>query len=282
MADYILIKVDLYDLKFINILIQLAAMLLAAVLLFSGYRSRQNYRQLHENNKQLLNGQRQLDKSRNDLIKDSLQSLSAPLSQIKSKLNNINDPKMAKPALEGVGRFEAMLQKFTIVASLEAGSMEVLKQPMDLNSLVANVTERYNSVLQQKGITIKTDVKSPQVYQDSLLLSFALDVVINNAIKYSPGNHDITITGTKHGNKVRITVADQGPGIPQSKLAELFQPFSRVEDAAKDFDQQGMGLGLYLDKLIMAYLGGDIEVQSSPKGTAMKLELPFSLSPETT
>jgi signal transduction histidine kinase len=113
------------------------------------------------------------------------------------------------------------------------------------------------------------------VSQDPLLLSFVIDSLLNNAIKYSPANGEVTIAGRRRGNQFEISVKDNGPGVPEPKQAELFQAFSRSEQAGQDFSVQGAGLSLYLDKLIVDYLGGSISLESQAgQGTKVTFTLP--------
>ncbi|MBX4197436.1 HAMP domain-containing histidine kinase, partial [Candidatus Saccharibacteria bacterium] len=213
----------------------------------------------------------------NLLIKSSLTTLKAPLAQLKAKLqtNLPSNPQVAKPALEAIAQLEGLLNKFTILSSLESGSLRKLSQSVDLNQLVSEITGHYAHVLQSKALTVKADIGRHQLNQDRLLLSFAVDSLLSNAIKYSPQGGQIIISSHKGRHGIEISVHDSGPGIDEAKQAELFQPFSRAENAAENFNRPGAGLSLYLDKLVMHYLGGQVGVDSkSGHGTSVSLVVP--------
>jgi len=224
---------------------------------------------------ELLVHQRALEKQRNELVRGALDNLTNPLAELKTKLAPLAGQPMAKAALSGTASFEAVLGKFIILSSLEAGAMETIKQPISLAQMTAQISEHYRPLLAQKGLKIRTELKAERLNQDRLLLQFVLDSLINNAVQYSPNGRNIDIISRQKRGQILIFIRDQGGGIPPEKLANLFQPFSRVEDLQQHFEHQGLGLSLYLDRLIMRYLGGAIQAESRPgQGTVMKLKLP--------
>jgi signal transduction histidine kinase len=277
LADYILKHVDLYNVGLVNYLTQLAGLILVAVLFYASLRSYHKRKQLREQAEVLLNQQRELDTGRNLLVRNSLTVLKDPLAQLKAKLqaNLPANPQMAKPALDGITQLEGLINKFTILAALETGAMGKVRTPLELSQLVGQISGRYSSVLQAKGLDLKAKVPAAQLNQDPLLLSFVIDSLLSNAIKYSPQGGQIELSSRRSHGGIQIYVRDSGPGIEEAKQAQLFQPFSRAENAAEDFNRQGAGLSLYLDKLVMQYLGGRIDIDSRPgAGTTMSFSLP--------
>ena len=83
--------------------------------------------------------------------------------------------------------------------------------------------------------------------------------LVENAVKYSPEHTMVTVTGARDGHRVRITVADQGPGIPEHHVPRLFERFYRA-DKARSRRLGGTGLGLAIVKHIANVHGGDVEV----------------------
>jgi signal transduction histidine kinase len=82
------------------------------------------------------------------------------------------------------------------------------------------------------------------------------------------------VNAENHKSGLNLNVTDHGEGIAPEKLSLLFKPLSRVEEA-EDFTHQGMGLSLYVNRLIMHYLGGEISATSKVgQGTTMKLQIP--------
>jgi signal transduction histidine kinase len=148
---------------------------------------------------------------------------------------------------------------------------------VDLNSLLEQTTGHYQGALRAKNLSLKTDLSVTELNQDPLLLSFVLDSLVNNSIKYSPVGGQIVLSSKQQGNQVQLSLSDQGPGIPQDKASQLFQPFSRVENVATDFNQQGSGLSLYLDRLILKYLGGDVSLAPTKQGARVEVRVPESM-----
>jgi signal transduction histidine kinase/sugar lactone lactonase YvrE len=277
LTDFILAHVDLYNVGLIHILEQLAGLLLVGILLLASLRSYRKRKELRQQAEKLLAGQRELDAARNTLIKNSLESLKQPLQELKAKLSAApaTNPKALKPALDGIAQLEGLLAKFVIASSLESGSMARNTVPVDINQMAGGSIQRYTRAIQGKFLAVKNEVHPATVNQDPLLVSFVLDSLLNNAIKYSPQNSEITITGGQHSGGVEISVADRGLGIPEDKQAQLFEAFGRAENAAVDFNTQGAGLSLYLDRLVMDYLGGQIALSSQPgQGTTVAFNLP--------
>lgn len=277
LADVIVNKADIYDVRFVDLLIQLALMLLLGVMLFSSLHSYQRRKLIRQQAQELLNHQRALDVSRDELIRGSLQSLKTPLQKLKAQVQPLAaaNPRAAKPTMDGIVRLEALLQKLVILSSLESGNMHSASAPVELSELVSRTAKRYDWVLSRKGLTVENSVKTEPANVDSLLVTYVLDSLISNAIKYSPPQGRISINGSRRGGRLSMEVRDAGPGIPEAKLSELMQPFSRVEDTTANFNTEGAGLSLYLDKLILKYLGGRLSLSAGlTGGTIASFDMP--------
>lgn len=112
---------------------------------------------------------------------------------------------------------------------------------------------------------------------NSALIEQAIINLLNNAIKYSNGNSEITITVTKQNNNIKISVADQGSGIPEEHLTRLFERFYRV-DKARSRQLGGTGLGLSIVKHIALAHKGTVTVTSEiNKGSVFTLTLPLQV-----
>ena len=280
LADYILSHIDINNVGLTRILTQLAGILLAGILLVASSRSYHKRKELSQQAEKLLANQRELDSARNTLIKNSLDSLKEPLRELKAKLEAAAaspkaNPAAFKPALSGITQLEGLLGKFVIATSLEGGTMDRRISSLGIDQLVNSSMQRYASAIQGKRLVVKNDVKPDTVNQDGLLVSFVVDSLLSNAIKYSPPGGEVRIKGGKRGRKLEMTVEDKGVGIAADKQASLFQPFAKAENAVQDFNAQGAGLSLYLDKLLMDYLDGQITLDSKPgQGTSVSISLP--------
>jgi signal transduction histidine kinase len=97
--------------------------------------------------------------------------------------------------------------------------------------------------------------------------------VVRNAIRYSPENAAIDVTLSETADYVTITVRDYGPGVPAVLLAQIFEPFFRVEDA-RESDTGGIGLGLSIAKRAVQLHHGTIEAQNALPGLQVQLTIP--------
>jgi K+-sensing histidine kinase KdpD len=205
-----------------------------------------------------------------------LAELRQPLSDLHARLNQINNPKLSHYINDAVNDFGEVLRKFYILASLRAGAMSTVRQPFKLNELVDKVKQRHAQRITQKSLMIETDFKKVNdLNQDPLLVEFVLETVMDNAIEYSPPAGKIEITSKKEKKEAVILITDKGAGISEAKLNLLFQEFSRTDNVVENYQHEGIGLSLYLDNLIIQYLGGSMSAESKPgKGTTIILSLP--------
>jgi len=105
------------------------------------------------------------------------------------------------------------------------------------------------------------NVKSSNIKQRRTLFDFVLGSLIDNAIKFSHDGGTITVVSTPHEGVLTLKVSDYGIGIPEEKMSQLFKPFSR-STSALEFNYEGLGFSLFLDKIIMDYMGGEISARS--------------------
>ncbi|MBN8984892.1 MAG: sensor histidine kinase, partial [Rhizobiales bacterium] len=97
---------------------------------------------------------------------------------------------------------------------------------------------------------------------------------IDNALKYSPNNQSVEITAKEEHGSIRITVRDQGMGIPQGELGKIGRRFFRASNAKT---MAGTGLGLYSAYKLLAYHGGTLRLLSNPEGgTTAVVTMPAS------
>jgi signal transduction histidine kinase len=129
--------------------------------------------------------------------------------------------------------------------------------------------------LRQLSLEVETELERLDVMLDAKLIERMLLNLIGNAIKFTPEGGRVCVQlGTLEG-RLRITVEDDGIGIPEAALGTLFEKFTRVDNSSTR-SQEGTGLGLALVQLFARSMGGSVEVQSEEgKGSAFSLNLPF-------
>lgn len=158
-----------------------------------------------------------------------------------------------------VRRLRRLTTQFLDYVRTEAGhDLSLSLRPVDPERLVRAVA----SSLSHSG-RVEVDLADPlpPVLADESRLDLALANLASNAVKYSPADTPVTITGQVVGPYVEITVIDRGPGIPPAQQAHLFDKFVR---GPGDSGIEGSGLGLYMTRHIMRSQGGEVRAASRP------------------
>jgi signal transduction histidine kinase len=169
-------------------------------------------------------------------------------------------------------RIEALVSDLADVAHLQMGrELALTLEEVDLVALVLQVVSEEQT---QAGMAL-IDVQAPApvwVRGDCQRLGRVLQNVIGNAVKYSPSGRPIQVVVTEQGAWAMVTVQDQGVGIPDDELAQVFTPFFRAATAQRI---AGTGIGLWGAKAIVAQHGGAIDLASTVGvGTTVTLRLP--------
>ncbi len=170
-----------------------------------------------------------------------------------------------------VGVFQALLR----ISEIEAGARRSAFAPLDLVSVLADLTELYDAVAEERGMRLETDI-APELpaFGDRDMIQQAVANLIDNAIKFSPDDGVIRVSAhlvpAPAGNLVRIEVADQGPGIPEADRLRATERFYRGETARST---PGSGLGLALVQAVAHLHGGEIELLDAEPGLRAVLTL---------
>lgn len=173
---------------------------------------------------------------------------------------------------ERMGRFVRNLLDMT---RLEAGALELKREPIDLADVVSGAVRRASPILVGHKVEVSIPDDFPLVRGDHLLLEQVLFNLLDNAGKYAPTGSVITIQAHRQAAHVRITVADAGPGIPQELWDKIFDKFYRIQ--ARDHQQAGTGLGLAICRGFVEAMGGTITVRNGnddQSGACFDITLP--------
>ncbi|HZZ44703.1 MAG TPA: ATP-binding protein [Tepidisphaeraceae bacterium] len=170
------------------------------------------------------------------------------------------------------------------LAKIEAGKMEVRSEPLTLPDLFEGLSSILKPLTEQKKLTLDPDVATdvPILHTDPAKLQQVLYNFLSNAIKFSPEGGRITLIATRESEStVRISVSDQGPGIPPEKQSLIFEKFRQL-DASVTRQHSGTGLGLSISKELTTLLGGTIAVSSPPnQGATFSIILPIKIQPSS-
>jgi heavy metal sensor kinase len=186
---------------------------------------------------------------------------------------------MASSTIEESDRLLDMINTMLVISKADAGEMDLQLESMDLSEMIKGACELFSPLAEDKNIAFINSIeKNICVVADIRMLQRAFSNLLDNAIKYTPGNGKICIelskeTKTENG-KVVIQVEDSGIGIPETDVDKIFKRFYRAESSRTT---PGTGLGLSLARAIIRQHNGDITV-SMPKGsgTVFRITLPYN------
>ena len=173
-------------------------------------------------------------------------------------------------------RLAALVQDVIELSRLQSADMVLSSTLVDVEQVVTESVDRNRLTAEGKNIELLVGGKAPRpVHGDPELLGTALRNLIENAIRYSPDNTKVGIGMAVKGDTVRISVKDQGPGIPEDEQDRIFERFYRV-DPARSRQTGGTGLGLSIVKHIVGQHGGEVTLWSQPgSGSTFTIALPI-------
>ncbi len=165
------------------------------------------------------------------------------------------------------------------VSVIESGKLELRTALGSLKDTLEERVKMIRVIADRKGILIESNLAPvPNVVFDSNRISQVIDNLVSNAIKFSPSNSTIHITLAEAGNGVRVSVRDEGPGIPAEERARLFGEFQRLS-AQPTAGEKSTGLGLAIVKKIIDAHQGVLEVESEVgKGSIFSFTMPLGRS----
>jgi signal transduction histidine kinase len=169
----------------------------------------------------------------------------------------------------------ALINDVLNFAKIEAGHLKLDARTVNLSALVDELETFIEPQLQTKELRYFEDIEpSLLVHTDSEKVRQILLNLLSNAIKFTGRGGEIRVVAKRANGKIRISVIDNGEGIPSDKLEAIFEPFVQV---GRSFNapSEGTGLGLAISRDLAKLLGGDLKCQSElGAGSTFTLELP--------
>jgi signal transduction histidine kinase len=228
---------------------------------------------------------RELEQTRDDFLRAVSHDLRNPLTAIlgsaqllqrvleKAGLNEGAAEKAAQAIVTNSQRMNGMLGDLAELGRLEAGQLPMNPEPVDLPTFAINLKGRMAGPGEAERIWVEVPEEVPLVLVDVDQLERILRNLLSNALKYAEEGTPITVTITNHDGQVLTAVSDRGSGIPPEDVARLFGRYYRTTSARKQ--KGGLGLGLYITKMLVEANGGRISVESElGRGSTFSFSLP--------
>jgi len=173
-------------------------------------------------------------------------------------------------------RLSRLISSLLEVSRLATGHFHVELAPLDLRALLHHIGEEVRPTLDAHTLELSLPDHPVMIAGDPLRLEQLLQNLIQNAVKYSPDGGSISLRLAQEGTHATIAVADQGSGIPEAALPQLFQRFFRAANQAQTHTA-GMGIGLYVVHEIATRHGATVEVTSiEGQGSTFTVRLPLA------
>lgn len=213
-------------------------------------------------------------KSQKDFIAAASHELKAPLAVIQASAESLQSAE-SNPSeqhkkmiiLEECDRMSHLIQSLLALASSDAGNWKMDIKETDMDTLLIETWETWQSPCRQKGITLDLNLKEecyPQILCDKEHISQVLGILLDNAINYAPLGTSIELGAADDGKQFEFYVIDHGPGIPDAEKGKVFERFYRSDPSRTD--KNHYGLGLCIAKEIIKLHDGNIEITDTPGG----------------
>lgn len=207
--------------------------------------------------------------------------LKTPLAVMQLQLDLFNSEKHSdndSQTLETVRKMSEKCEQLTktVKTLLNMSELQTVARDdrIELDALIEEVTADLDPLAQEKNITLHTECEPVSMTGSDILIYRLVYNLTENAIKYNHSGGEVTVSSKKRNDKIFITIADNGNGIPDDMKERIFEPFFRI-DKSRSRALGGVGLGLSLVKEIVRAHGGSISVKDNSNGGTV-FEVSFS------
>ena len=227
--------------------------------------------------------QRRVNEMKTDFINNMTHEFKTPLSTISIAVEALNQPNIiekperlsryTKIIQSENSRLQAQVERILVAATIKKENVLIQKQPIDTHSLITQVSNVFKINVESKQGDLNTYLSAENaiIQGDEEHFKNILSNLIDNAIKYSLDNLDVTISTKNEGGKLIIEITDKGIGIPKEFQSQIFEKFYRVP-TGNLHNVKGFGIGLNYVEVLVKKHNGTIQLSSKPeKGTTFTL-----------
>lgn len=211
------------------------------------------------------------DRMRTALLAAVSHDLRTPLASAKAAVDSLRNTtiewtpqdraELLATAEESLARLDRLVANLLDMSRLQAGVLGLTLHPVALEDVMPRAIDDLGPLGERVQDDIPGDL--PEIMADPALLERILVNLMSNAVRYSPPEHQVLVTGSHYGDRVEIRVIDRGPGIPPDAHDQVFLPFQRLGDRA---GHTGVGLGLALSRGLAEAMNGTLTPDETPGG----------------
>ncbi len=234
---------------------------------------------------------RGLDKMKSEFMMIASHNLRTPLTTMRGYIELAETAKSVEElrkiianVQDGVTRLHLLSEDLLTISTLESGGQKMAKNETDVEQFVNSVAEEFKLLADKKKLrwqfvnNVPADLKM-ELSQANM--RSALGNIIDNAIKFTKEGGAVSVLANVTDGQLMFTVADTGIGIQPDEIPKLFTKFHRGTSTLT-YDYEGVGIGLYLAKLIVSDHGGRVNVKSAPdQGSTFTVYLPLKPSSDS-
>ncbi|TVR29430.1 MAG: HAMP domain-containing protein [Spirochaetaceae bacterium] len=210
---------------------------------------------------------------RRNFVADTAHELRTPLSNIRGYLEAAEDGLVSSgeavaAVKEDAGLLHRLVEDLHELALADAGGLTLLRRPADMTALVSQAIATADRAAKAKGVELAIQVPAeelPEVQVDSQRIAQVLRNLIDNALTHSERGDKVTLSVELEPDRMLVTVADSGTGVPEQDMSRIFDRFYRV-DRSRARATGGSGLGLTICRYLVEAHGGTISAAARAEG----------------
>jgi two-component system phosphate regulon sensor histidine kinase PhoR len=215
---------------------------------------------------------RRLESLRRDFVANASHELRTPIAAVRSATETLRtgalEDRVAATRFVDIiernaVRLQYLVEDMLELSKLESNEFKLKREPVELQRVVPIVLALFRERAEKKGVRLGSDLPPtlPAVEGDARALEHVLSNLVDNAVKYCPAGSKISVGASDDDSRVRLVVADTGPGIAPEHVPRVFERFYRV-DAGRSRELGGTGLGLSIVKHMVEAMRGKVSVES--------------------
>jgi signal transduction histidine kinase len=216
-----------------------------------------------------------------EFVADASHELRTPLTLIRTNVEawlrraSGTNRTYAQNVVDEVEQLNRIVGDLTTLALADAKQLHINRQSIELNDVVQGLMAQTKALAEERGVRLRPDLNGGvRVEADLVRVRQLLLILIDNALTHTPSGGEVSIGVIRQDGRARVTVVDNGDGIPPADLPHIFERFYRA-DKARTRENGGSGLGLAIAKWIVDAHKGEIAVKSTEgKGTEVAVSLP--------